>query len=86
MFYPFFPERGNASTPNEGNNPEFNHLLAAAAGPSQPMGVYGYHPSQESFMLEERDTVAVHPGMQMWMNNGGLRGLNARGPASGSKY
>jgi len=75
LFYPFFPERGSAATPNETNStnsPEFNHLLAAAAGTSQPLGVYGYHPSQESFMLEERDTVAVHPGMQMWMNHGGL--------------
>lgn len=79
LFYPFYPEKsapgaesdgtGAANGVAVGSNGEFNHLLAAVAA---PINEYGYHPSHDSFMLEEKDTVAVHPGMQMWMNNGNM--------------
>jgi hypothetical protein len=80
LFYPFFPEKSNSAEsgaggagivngPVAGGNGGFNHIFAAAA---QPINEYGYHPSQDSFMLEEKDTAAVHPGMQIWMNNGNM--------------
>jgi hypothetical protein len=79
LFYPFYPEKTSGQS-NEGEsgstaggNGEFNHLLAAAA--AQPMGNYGYHSSQDSYMLEEKDPVAVHPAMQMWVNNGSVVSL-----------
>lgn len=76
LFYPFYPENQNAAAAanaavvaasgNTGNQ-DFNHLLAAAAA-AQPMGTYGYQPSQESYMLEEKDTsITSSTGMSMWM-------------------
>jgi hypothetical protein len=78
LFYPFYPEsqfsmeRLNAQqhltegTANGGTAPpnptDFSHLLATAA-PSD-----GCQPSQDSFMLEEKDTTAHHVAMQAWMN------------------
>lgn len=84
LFYPFYPEKVNpvpsdhvgglvmdtgSGSPESGHGSgEFNNLLAAA-GADHQLSNYGYHPSTDSYMLEEKDTVAVHPGMQMWMNN-----------------
>jgi len=81
LFYPFYPEsqfgieRLNGAPPlpestgNGGNgqpsSTDFTHLLATAA-PSD--GTYGCQPSQDSFMLEEKDTNAHHAAMQAWMN------------------
>lgn len=45
----------------------YDSLLATAAA-TQPMP-YGFHPSQDSFMLEEKDPTVLVPGMQMWMHN-----------------
>lgn len=44
----------------------YDSLLATAQ--SMP---YGYHSSHDNFMLEEKDPVAVVPGMQMWLSNAG---------------
>lgn len=83
LFYPFFPEKstgenghpggesadnpgvdGQGSGSGDGGGPgNYSSLLAAAT--------YGYHSSQDSFMLEEKDPVPVVPGMQMWMSNPG---------------
>ncbi|KAI0090239.1 fungal-specific transcription factor domain-containing protein [Irpex rosettiformis] len=55
LFYPFFPESAGASTTS---------LLG-----SQPMGNYGYQPSQHSYVLEEKDPSLVQttgPGIPMW--------------------
>ena len=57
---------GLGSTGGEGQG-GYDSLLANVAA-AQPMP-YGYHASQESFMLEEKDSVAVNPAMQMWMPN-----------------
>lgn len=79
LFYPFYPEthfsvnRTNApQSSGEGGGgtavggSDFSHLLAAAA--AQPDGSFGCQPSQDSFMLEEKD-VSQHPAsMQMWIN------------------
>lgn len=51
-----------------GGQGNYDSLLATAAA-TQPIS-YGYS-SQDSFMLEEKDPVAVIPGMQMWMANAG---------------
>ena len=45
----------------------YDSLLATAAA-TQVMP-YGYHASHDSFVLEEKDPVAVVPGMQMWSSN-----------------
>ncbi|KAI0703821.1 fungal-specific transcription factor domain-containing protein [Cytidiella melzeri] len=55
LFYPFFPESTGAS--------------AASILSAQPMGNYGYQPSQHSYVLEEKDPSLVQatgPGMHMW--------------------
>lgn len=52
-----------------GGQGSYDSLLATAAA-TQPIP-YGYHPSQENFMLEEKDPIAVIPGMQMWIHNTG---------------
>jgi hypothetical protein len=79
LFYPFYPETqvqfpmGRMTGPpavgsTDGTGPngvDVSHLLAAAA--AQPDGSYGCHPSQESFMLEEKDVSSQHV-VQMWMN------------------
>lgn len=49
-----------------GGQGNYDSLLATAA--AMP---YGYPPSQETFMLEEKDPGAVIPAMQMWMSNPG---------------
>ncbi|KII84447.1 hypothetical protein PLICRDRAFT_168043 [Plicaturopsis crispa FD-325 SS-3] len=86
LFYPFYPENA-ANAPGvvaagvvngkKGGHPqqrEFNNLLAAAA--ADPDGGYGGQPSQESFMLEEKDSGAgvIHPhhnhNPNVWMNLG----------------
>ncbi|THH00083.1 hypothetical protein EW026_g2403 [Hermanssonia centrifuga] len=55
LFYPFYPETpANASTTST--------LLNA----NQPMGNYGYQPSQDSFMLEEKDPSIQPSGMPVW--------------------
>jgi len=73
LFYPFFPEKTtdneNGQASGEAPDTPGDTLLAAAAA-TQPMP-YGYHSSHDSFMLEEKDPVAVIPGMQMWMSNVG---------------
>ena len=59
LFYPFFPESTGAS--------------AASLLSSQPMGNYGYQPSQHSYVLEEKDPSLVQtngPGVPMWHSNG----------------
>ncbi|GBE88483.1 hypothetical protein SCP_1302990 [Sparassis crispa] len=71
LFYPFYPETQNnaavVAAAGNGGNGDFNHLLAAAA---QPMSTYGYQPSQESYMLEEKDTSAPASSTGMlWMNH-----------------
>jgi hypothetical protein len=48
----------------DGGQGNYDSLLATAIP-------YGFHPSHDSFMLEEKDPVAVIPGMQMWMPNSG---------------
>ncbi|CCM07053.1 uncharacterized protein FIBRA_09375 [Fibroporia radiculosa] len=74
LFYPFYPENQNnaaatVASANGGSGQDFNHLLAAAAAASQPMGPYGYQPSQESYMLEEKDTtMAPGVGTQVWVS------------------
>ena len=52
-----------------GGQGNYDSLLATAAA-TQPIP-YGYHSSHDSFMLEEKDPVAVVPGMQMWLSTAG---------------
>lgn len=52
-----------------GGQGNYDSLLATAAASQQIP--YGYHSSHDNFMLEEKDPVAVVPGMQMWMSNPG---------------
>lgn len=79
LFYPFYPEsqfsvdrlNGPHSHPpdgaaNGGNaHPDFTQLLATAVPPG---GTYGYQPSQDSFMLEEKDTSTTNTGAPIWVN------------------
>ncbi|OBZ72675.1 putative transcriptional regulatory protein C1F7.11c [Grifola frondosa] len=72
LFYPFFPAanaqdgNGNNGAAASNGGQDFDHLLAEA---TQPLQAYGYHPGQESYMLEEKDsTMAANAGMQTWMN------------------
>ena len=51
----------------------YDSLLATAAA-TQAMP-YGYHAGHDSFVLEEKDPVAVVPGMQMWLPNTGTVSL-----------
>ena len=60
---------GQTGPGSGGGQASYDSLLASAAA-SQPIP-YGYHSSHDSFMLEEKDPVAVIPGMQMWMANAG---------------
>ncbi|KAF9790408.1 fungal-specific transcription factor domain-containing protein [Thelephora terrestris] len=75
LFYPFFPEKvtggengqpSGEATGNSGGGGNYDSLLATAAAIP-----YGYPSSQDAFMLEEKDPVAVIPGMQMWLSNPG---------------
>jgi hypothetical protein len=82
LFYPFYPESqipverltGPHLHPSDGpgnggnthsTNTDFTQLLATAVPPG---GTYGCQPSQDSFMLEEKDTTNTNAGMQVWMN------------------
>ena len=81
LFFPFYPENqvplgphgpppANAAANNGGQ--DMTNLLAAAAA-SQPLGAFGYPPTQESYMLEEKDTGSSgHPpnAQQMWVRRG----------------
>jgi len=63
--------QSGAGSAGGGGQGGYDSLLATAVA-AQPMP-YGYHSSHDSFMLEEKDPVAVIPGMQMWMPNGAGR-------------
>ena len=77
LFFPFYPENqvppghhslppANAAASNGGQ--DMNNLLVAAAH-ANPLGTIGFPPSQESYMLEEKDTGPTgHPSntQQMW--------------------
>ncbi|EMD40277.1 hypothetical protein CERSUDRAFT_102705 [Gelatoporia subvermispora B] len=73
FFYPGYPETlrvaanavAAAAAQGNGGNTNFNELLAAAAA-AHPVGTLGYHPSQETYMLEEKDTGGSASAMQMW--------------------
>ncbi|TFY62180.1 hypothetical protein EVJ58_g4017, partial [Rhodofomes roseus] len=78
LFFPFYPE--NQAPPGHHGPPPPNpagsgggqemHTLLAAVSAAQPLGTYAYPPSQESYMLEEKDTESGGPPPQtthMWM-------------------
>jgi hypothetical protein len=82
LFYPFYPEsqvsvdrlNANHTVPPDGSGnggnthatgTDFTQLLATAVPPG---GTYGCQPSQDSFVLEEKDPRSTTPGMQVWMN------------------
>lgn len=58
----------SSSGSTSGGQGDYGSLLVTAA--TQPIS-YGYHSSHESFMLEEKDPVAVVPEMQMWLSSTG---------------
>jgi hypothetical protein len=60
--------QGGSGTTGGGQG-NYETLLASAAA-TQPIP-YGYHSSHDNFMLEEKDPVAVVPGMQMWLSTTG---------------
>jgi len=66
-----------------GGQANYDSLLATAA--AMP---FGYPPSQETFMLEEKDPGAVIPAMQMWMSNpgSGRHGQRQQAPPLFPKY
>ncbi|KDQ53103.1 hypothetical protein JAAARDRAFT_72641 [Jaapia argillacea MUCL 33604] len=72
---------GNNGGGVNGGMADINGLLAAAAGAAtggggvQPIGPYGCVPSQETYMLEEKDGGSSGAGVQMWMNMVGLGAL-----------
>ncbi|KZT29939.1 hypothetical protein NEOLEDRAFT_1056054 [Neolentinus lepideus HHB14362 ss-1] len=74
LFYPFYPDPNQQGMVNNGRshngngNGDVNELLAAASAAVQPIGAYGCPPSQESYMLEEKDGSSLNQGGQMWMN------------------
>lgn len=57
LFYPFYPE----SSPN---HPTASALLNV----QQTISNYGYQPSQDSYVLEEKDPSMVATGMPVWPN------------------
>lgn len=61
LFYPFYPE-------SQPSNPATSALLNA----TQSMSSFGFQPSQESFVLEEKDpSLTTAPsGMHVWPTNG----------------
>ncbi|OCH90336.1 hypothetical protein OBBRIDRAFT_755152 [Obba rivulosa] len=72
LFYPYFAEQNSAAANaavaaaaangGGGGGQDFQQLLAEA-------GTYGYHPQQESFINEEKDTAIVAgSNVPMWMN------------------
>jgi len=73
FFYPSYPETvclaanavAVAAAQGNSSNPNYNDLLAAAAA-AQPMGGMGYHSSQETYMMEEKDITVNSSAMQMW--------------------
>jgi len=73
------PGVGGQPGPGSGGGGQGNYdsLLATAAA-TQPIP-YGYHSSHDSFMLEEKDPVAVIPGMQMWMSHPGAVSSHSEG-------
>ncbi|OCH90015.1 hypothetical protein OBBRIDRAFT_835375 [Obba rivulosa] len=73
FFYPGYPETvclaanavAVAAAQGNGAHPNFHELLAAAAA-AQPMGTLGYQPSQETYMMEEKDIGTGSSAMQLW--------------------
>lgn len=59
LFYPFYPDSQTTNTTSA------SAILTA----SQSISSFGFQPSQESFMLEEKDAPAA-AGMHVWPANG----------------
>ncbi|KIP11070.1 hypothetical protein PHLGIDRAFT_84228 [Phlebiopsis gigantea 11061_1 CR5-6] len=69
LFYPFYPE-----------NPSTGSSTSALLNASQSISSFGFQPSQESFMLEEKDQAPATAGMHVWPPNGHTDGRNMQPP------
>lgn len=69
LFYPFYPEA----------NPGPGTSAATILNVAQPLGNYGYQPSQDQYIVEEKDPSLVpmqSAGMHMWPSSG-VSGLSS---------
>ena len=59
LFYPFYPETSSTGS-----------STSALLNASQTISSFGFQPSQDSFMLEEKDQAPTAAGMHVWPSNG----------------